>query len=114
MTLIAMKVPKELNRYCPYCRKHTAQVVATAKQKSRSSTHPLSRGSTTRLQARGLRVGYGNQGRFSRKGPKDWKRKTKITKRITLLYKCKVCNKMKGIKKAIRSGRIEIGEKVSK
>ena len=63
-----MKLPKELQRYCPYCRKHTKQTLAIAKQKSRSSAHPLSRSSTARLQARGLRVGYGNQGRFSKKG----------------------------------------------
>jgi len=59
-------------------------------------------------------MGFGNLGRFSKKGAKDWKMKTKITKRITILYKCKVCGKMKGIKKAIRSGRIEIGDKISK
>lgn len=59
-------------------------------------------------------MGFGNLGRFSKKGVKDWKMKTKITKRISVLYKCKVCGKIKGIKKAIRSGRVEIGDKVSK
>ena len=109
-----MKFPKETKRYCPHCRKHTTQTISTAKQKSRSGTHPLSRGSMVRQQLRGLRVGYGNQGKYSKKGAKDWKRKTKATKRISILYKCKVCGKMKGIKKAIRSSRIEVGEKVSK
>ncbi len=108
-----MKLPKELKRYCPYCRKHTSQTVATAKQKSRSSVHPLSRGSPTRIKLRGLQ-GIGNWGKRSKKGAKDWKRKTKITKRISLLYKCKVCGKMKGLRKAIRSSRIEVGEKVAK
>ncbi len=96
-----MKLPKESNRYCPYCRKHTAQVVATAKQRSRSSMHPNSRGSPSRINSRSLQ-GIGNWGKRSKKGAKDWKRKTKVTKRIQLLYKCKVCGKMKGIKKAIR------------
>ncbi len=114
MKLYTMKLPKETQRYCPYCRKHTTQVIGTAKQRARSATHPLSRGSTVRQQLRGLRVGYGNQGRFSRKGPKDWKRKTKATKRIALLYKCKVCGKSKGTRSALRVSRIEIGEKVSK
>ena len=109
-----MKLPKETRRYCPYCKKHTAQVIQTAKQRSRSATHPLSRGSSSREQKRGVRGGYGNQGRRSRKGPKDWKRKSKITKRITIMYKCKVCNKMKARNKSIRSSRIEIGEKISK
>ena len=109
-----MKFPKETKRFCPYCRKHTSQAVSTAKQKSRSSTHPLSRGSTPRLQARGLRVGMGNQGKYSRRPPKNQKMKSKTTKRITVVYTCKSCGKAKGIKKAIRTSRIEIGEKISK
>ena len=109
-----MKLPKETNRYCPYCKKHTTQIVATAKQRSRSATHPMSRGSSMRLKLRNIRMGFGNQGRYSRKGPKDWKRKTKVTKRISIVYKCKTCGKMKGISSAIRSSRIEIGEKISK
>lgn len=109
-----MKVPKETNRYCPYCKKHTVQVIATAKQKSRSSAHPLSRWGTTRTKSRSYNSGFGNRGRFSKPAVKAWKRKTKITRRITLTFKCKTCNKMKIIKKAIRSGRIEIGEKVAK
>lgn len=109
-----MKFPKETNRYCPYCRKHTAQLVLTAKQRSRSSTHPLSRWGTTRVKLRSYRSGFGNMGRFSKPAVKSWKRKTKVTKRITLMYQCKTCKKMKSISKAIRSGRIEIGEKVSK
>jgi large subunit ribosomal protein L44e len=108
-----MKFPKETNRYCPYCKEHTEQVVATAKQKSRSASHPLSRGSPSRVKLRGLN-GIGNWGKRSKKGAKDWKRKTKVTKRITVMYKCKKCGKMKGIKKAIRSSRIEIGEKIAK
>jgi ribosomal protein L44E len=33
---------------------------------------------------------------------------------MSILYTCQVCKKAKGIKKAIRAGRIEIGEKVAK
>ncbi len=108
-----MKLPKETNRYCPYCKKHTKQTVMTAKQKSRSSMHPMSRGSPARIKLRGLQ-GIGNWGKRSKKGAKDWKRKTKITKRISVQFKCKTCGKIKGMSKAIRAGRIEIGEKVSK
>jgi len=109
-----MKKPKETKRYCPKCKKHTTQTVGAAKQKARSATRKLSRWSTARVQKRGLRVGTGNKGKFSKKGPKDWKRKTKTTKRITLEYKCKECKKTKQIKKAIRTGRIEIGDKIVK
>lgn len=109
-----MKLPKETKRYCPTCKKHTSQTLSTAKQKSRSTAHPLSRGSNPRLKARWLRMGYGNRGRYSKKGPKDWKMKAKTVKKITILYKCSVCKKMKGKAKGIRSSRIEIGEKVAK
>jgi large subunit ribosomal protein L44e len=108
-----MKLPKETRRYCPYCKKHTEQTLATAKQRARSATHPLSRGSNARIKLRSLQ-GIGNWGRRSRKGPKDWKMKAKVTKRIPILFKCKVCGKMKGMSSAIRTSRIEIGEKVAK
>lgn len=109
-----MKLPKETNRYCPTCKKHTVQTVGTAKQLARSTAHPLSRLSPTRAKARGQRAGMGGRGRHSKPAVKAWKRKTKTTKRITVKYTCKTCKKSKQIKKAIRSGRIEIGEKVSK
>ena len=109
-----MKLPKEIRRYCPHCRKHTVLTVDTAKQKARSSAHPLSRWSGHRAKKRNYRMGFGNLGRFSKPAVKSWKRKTKITRRISVTYKCKECKKMHHIKKAIRAGRIEIGEKVSK
>jgi large subunit ribosomal protein L44e len=110
-----MKLPKETKRYCPYCRKHTVQNIDTAKQKSRGSARSMSWGSETRAKARGVRSGLGNKGRWgSKPAIKSWKRKSKVTRRITINYKCKECKKIKGIKKAIRAGRIEIGEKVAK
>lgn len=114
LTSYPMKLPKETQRYCPYCKTHTTQTVATAKQRARSATHPLSRGSPTRNKLRGLTSGYGNKGKRSKKGAKDWKSKTKITKRITVMYTCKTCKKAKGSITAIRSSRIEVGEKVAK
>ncbi len=109
-----MKLPKETRRYCPYCKKHTLASVATAKQKARSSGRPLSRWSAVRTRLRNYRAGTGNLGRFSKPAVKSWKRKTKTTKRITVTYTCKECKKTKQIKKAIRAGRIEIGERVAK
>ena len=109
-----MKLPKETKRYCPHCRKHTAQLVLTAKQRGRSTAHPLSRWGPSRTKSRSYRSGYGNKGRFSKPAIKSWKMKTKVTKKISILYKCKTCNKMKGRDKGIRSGRVEIGEKVAK
>ena len=105
-----MKLPKETKRYCPYCRKHTSQTIMTAKQKSRSASHPLSRGSPTRIKLRGLQ-GIGNWGKRSKKGAKDWKRKTKATKKAVILYTCLVCKKSTQSKKGIRSSKFQVEEK---
>ena len=109
-----MKLPEKTNRYCKHCKKQTPQTIAVAKQKSRSSAHPLSRGSDFRIMSRGLRVGFGNQGRYSNPAIKSWKRKTKQTKRLTILYTCTVCKKSKGALKGRRVSKIQIGEKISK
>jgi ribosomal protein L44E len=61
-----MKIPKKIKRYCPKCKKHVEMTVAEAKKKTRSTAHPMSRGSTGRIKARGLRRGYGNLGRYSK------------------------------------------------
>jgi large subunit ribosomal protein L44e len=109
-----MKLPKETNRFCQRCKKHTAHKISIAKQKSRSASHPLSRGSNSRLFSRGLKSGMGNKGRNSKPAVKNWKRKTKVTKRMTLMYTCSQCKKSFNKNKSIRAGRIEIGEKVAK
>jgi large subunit ribosomal protein L44e len=109
-----MKLPKKTRRYCPYCKKHTEHAIKTASQRSRSSARPMSRGSQSRTKLRGERAGYGNLGRYSKPAVKSWKRKTKVTRRLGIIYTCQNCKKSKPIKKAIRAGRIEIGDKVAK
>jgi ribosomal protein L44E len=109
-----MKIPPETTRYCPYCKKHTLQAASVAKQRGRSSAHPMSRWSEARAKLRGQKMGYGNMGRFSKPAIKSWKRKIKSTKRLTIMYTCKVCKKSKGIKKGIRTSRLEVGEKIAK
>jgi len=109
-----MKLPKETKRYCKKCKKHTIHKVRTAKQRARSSAHPMSRWGTQRTKLRSYRSGSGNLGRFSKPAVKSWKRKTKVTKRIVVEYTCNVCKKTSQKSSSIRSGRIEIGEKVSK
>ena len=74
----------------------------------------MSRWGNGRVKSRSYKSGFGNLGRFSKPAVKDRKSKVKTTKRISVMYKCKICNKQKGIKKSIRSSRIVIGEKVSK
>lgn len=109
-----MKLPTDTNRFCPHCNKNTKQKISVAKQRSRSSAHPLSRWSTKRAKMRSYRSGTGNMGRFSKPAVKSWKRKSKATKRLTVMYTCTICKKSKGIKKSIRTSRLTIGDKVAK
>jgi len=76
-----MKFPKEVNTYCPYCKKHTKHSVETAKKKPR---RVLAQG-----QRRFLRkmLGYGS---FPKENPKG---REKPTKRVDLRFKCSVCGK---------------------
>jgi len=59
-------------------------------------------------------MGFGNQGRYSKPAIKSWKRKTKQTKRMSVLYTCTVCKKSKGKLTSLRVSRIQIGEKIAK
>ena len=105
-----MKVPKTTTRFCPYCKQRTDQkidLVSTGFKRGE-----LKRGSITRSKSRGAMPGHGNKGRYSRKAPKNWKRKTKTTTRKVLIYKCKVCNKSKQAKNSRRVSKILIGEKL--
>jgi len=104
-----MKVPKITTRFCPYCKQRTEQkidLVSTGFKRGE-----LKRGSITRSKSRGAMPGKGNKGRYSRKAPKNWKRKTKTTTRKVLIYKCKVCNKSKIAKHSRRVSKLLIGEK---
>jgi ribosomal protein L44E len=104
-----MKIPKETKRFCPYCNKRTVQkidVVSTGFKRGE-----LKRGSITRSKSRGAMPGYGNKGRYSRKAPKNWKRKTKTTTRKVLIYKCKECGKSKIANHSRRVSKLLIGEK---
>lgn len=97
-----MKKPKTTNRYCPYCKKKTAQKVKT---QSTGKASTLKRGAKQRARLRGLFRGIGNQGRFSRmKNQAKLARKT--TKKTALVYTCTVCNKGKDQKKGKRTGKL--------
>ena len=105
-----MKLPKELKRYCKYCKKHTLQkieVVSSARARG-----ALKRGSLARARMRGLNRGYGNKGKFSKPPISQWKRKTKKTKKTNLLFVCTACNKATPQSEGIRTSKVEIKAKV--
>lgn len=101
-----MKLKKIVKRYCPYCKKHTEHKVSLAKKKGRNATHPLSKGSKSRLKRRGLRRGTGNLGRYS-KPPKPKMTGKKLSKKTDIRYTCKICNKTHAQNQGFRAKRLE-------
>ncbi len=89
-----MKIIKQTNTYWPKCKKHTPHTIAQMKSKTRSGTHPLSKGSDSRLRKRGQKRGVGSLGRYSKPPIARWKRTgAKTSKKIVLKLECKVCKK---------------------
>ena len=104
-----MKVPKKIKHYCPKCKKHTDMTVSEAKKRTRSTAHPMSRGSNSRLRARGLRRGYGNYNKYSKPAISKFKRTgAKISKKVDLRYKCNTCNKILVQSGGIRTKKLEL------
>ena len=103
-----MKLPKTTKRFCPFCKKRTAQKIDIVSTGHKRGT--LKWGSLERAKLRGAIHGKGNKGRSSRKAVKSRKRKTKTTTRKVLIYTCKTCSKSKH-SKWMRVRRIIIGEK---
>tara|TARA_B100001971_G_C17722609_1_gene301936 strand:+ start:30 stop:338 length:309 start_codon:yes stop_codon:yes gene_type:complete len=101
-----MKVPKTTKRFCPFCKKRTEQkidLVSTGKKRG-----TLKKGSITRSKLRNAFPGKGNKGKTSRKAVKQRKRKTKITTRKVMIFKCKECKKSKHGKKSRRVSKLVI------
>lgn len=104
-----MKVPKLIKRYCPFCNAHREVAVNQSKQMGRNKTHPLSRGSQTRMRRRGINRGFGNQGKYSRKAISAFKMCGKKTsKKTDFRYCCKTCNKSIPQKKGLRTKKVEM------
>lgn len=89
-----MKLPKEIKRYCPNCKKHTTQKVKIEKNRGKNKAHPMSQFSKIRMKLRGLTTGTGNKGRLSRGALNSWKRfNKKHSKKTDLRFTCQICNK---------------------
>ena len=98
-----MKIPKTTKRYCPYCRKKTDQKIKLVSTGTKRGS--LKRGSKQRARLRGKAKGMGNLGRWSKPAVSKFKRKSKTTKKLNMMYTCLVCNKAKYQKKGIRLGK---------
>lgn len=104
-----MKIPKTVKRHCPKCNKHTEQKIQESKSRGRSKSHPLSRFGSRRLKDRGVKVGAGNQGKFSKPAIKKWKMVgKKLSKKADLRYYCTVCKKTSVQSSGTRSKKLEL------
>ncbi len=102
-----MKVPKQVNRHCPRCNKHTPHKVVQSKSRGRNQAHPLSTGAKVRVRRRGERRGDGNLGKYS-KPPKPKMTGKKLSKKTDFRYQCTACKKMTVQRKGIRAKKIEM------
>ncbi len=101
-----MKVPKNIKRHCPYCKKHTEHKVSQTKRKNPSS---LKVGSKYRARKRGLARGSGSLGRYSKPAISSFKMTgRKQSKKTDFRYTCKVCSKVHCQKKGIRAKKVEL------
>jgi large subunit ribosomal protein L44e len=90
-----MKMQKELRKFCPKCKNHTVQAVGIYKKgKDRKTAEG------TRRHAEDKK-GYGGQ-----KFP-ELKRTAKTSKKITIRYTCKSCQR-KTMKKGMRIRKLDI------
>jgi len=100
-----MKFPKTVNRFCPYCRKHTPHKVAMSKKRSpRTMTY----GSKLRARRRGSARGVGNLGRYSKPPISKFKMTgRKASKKTDLRYECSKCKKQHIQSHGFRARKIE-------
>ena len=102
---ITMKMPKIMNRYCPYCKKHVEHKVFQTKRRNAST---LTYGSKIRARRRGAARGMGNLGRYSKPAISKFKMTgKKSTKKTDLRYECKECKKQHTQNKGFRAKRVE-------
>ena len=93
--ILLMKMQKELRKFCPKCKTHTIQAVSTYKKgKDRKGAQGARRHAEDKK-------GYGGQ-----KFP-ELKRTAKTTKKVTLRYTCKTCQR-KTMKQGMRIRKLEI------
>lgn len=101
-----MKFPKQTNKYCKKCKKHTPHKITVVKGKERGS---LKKGSMKRAKKRGLGKGFGNKGKYgSKPAISKWKRTgAKTSKKTNLKYTCTICKKSSLQKKGIRAKKVQ-------
>ncbi|HIJ97829.1 TPA: 50S ribosomal protein L44e [archaeon] len=92
-----MKVPKTINMFCKWCKKHTAHTVGTVKKHTRR---------TLSLGQRRFRRKMRGYGGFPKPKPEG----KKPTQRLDLRYTCKDCKHAETRSKTYRVKKFELTE----
>ena len=104
-----MKLPKNIKRHCPYCKKHSEHKVTEAKKRSKGSSNPMSFGSKSRTKKRREWRGFGNLGKYSKPPISKFKMTgKKNSKKTDFRYECSSCHKTHTQKKGIRAKKVEL------
>jgi len=107
-----MKLPKKTKRFCPFCNKQTEHKIGLVSTGGKRGS--LKRGGKVRVRLRGKWRGMGSMGRYSKPAVNSWKRKTKSTKRLVVIYTCQTCKKSHQAKYGKRVSKIQIEEPQAK
>ena len=100
-----MKIPKNVKRHCPRCKKHASHKVSSVKKRAPSA---FSYGSKKRARLRGRARGIGNRGRYSKPAVTKFKMTgKKSSKKTDLRYQCSKCNKTHAQRTGFRTKKIE-------
>lgn len=96
-----MKLPKQVNKYCPSCKKHTAQKVIVEKTKPKPTTRKGALKWGVRHYAF-VSSGYGGSPR------PVIHEKSKVTKKANLRFLCNTCGKSHFKQNPRRVRRVEL------
>jgi len=93
-----VKMPKKLNAYCPFCKKHTPQTVEEGEKKAGPFLH-------AHISRQKLR------GQWNRKSGKVLQvpGRDKPVKRLNLRYRCNTCKKAHN-RPGFRAGKFDLVE----
>jgi large subunit ribosomal protein L44e len=96
-----MKLPKQVKRYCPYCKKHTLHKVSLVKPGRK-------RGALSAGQRRFKRVMKGYRGFPRPKVKKGGKYGAKVSRKVDLRFRCSECKKAHVQRAGVRTKRFEL------
>ena len=96
-----MKLPRNVKRYCPKCRKHEEHRIVRVKGKSKSAL-----GRVERRRKERIKKGYGSTP--YNQPQKSHRHNVKTTKKLDIRYECASCKKQHPSKQGMRVKKLEL------